>query len=304
VFVAGLAQTSTAAWAERRGARAGTGTVLVPDGTPGLSDAAASAGALPTSVYVGGTAVPAAGVDRAVAPGSVLVSKSASGRWTGTVAVTWADGTATTLRIAGVAPESTVPAILVLSRAEVRAHDPSALSPAAPHPGPVPPVPGAKLVGVQTWAATADAAEDRLVWLATLFLIAVSAGFGALAVVNTLLMATTRRSRDFRLLHLAGATPGQVTRAVAAESAIVVVIGSVLGFGAALLALLGSARSLGGQIGADIGIVVPWPAVAAVVTVCLVLAVAASALPARALLVRRRPGPNRRWRAPARTAAR
>ncbi|MEK8107891.1 hypothetical protein NKG94_28050 [Micromonospora sp. M12] len=40
-----------------------------------------------------------------------------------------------------------------------------------------PPV-GARVVDVATWAAEADAAEDRLVWLFTLLLIGVSAGYG------------------------------------------------------------------------------------------------------------------------------
>ncbi|MEV6692675.1 hypothetical protein AB0M35_14505 [Micromonospora sp. NPDC051196] len=58
---------------------------------------------------------------------------------------------------------------------------------------------------VAGWAAEADRAEDRLVWLATLLLIGVSAGYGAIAVANPLLMAAAGRITDLRLIRLAGA---------------------------------------------------------------------------------------------------
>jgi putative ABC transport system permease protein len=201
--------------------------------------------------------------------------------------VTLADGEAVPLTVAAVVSDDSAPADLFLTRATVRAHDPSALTSAVYLAGPPPshPVVGARVVAVATYAAETDAAEDRLVWTFTLLLVGVSAGYGALAVANTLLMASARRREDFRVLRLSGASTRQVCLVVAAESALVVVIGSLLGGLAAIAALLGGLAALREQVGADVGLVVPWPTVGAVVATCLMLAVTASVIPA----IRRQP---------------
>jgi putative ABC transport system permease protein len=133
---------------------------------------------------------------------------------------------------------------------------------------------------VAEYARTADQNEDRLVWIFTLLLIAVSVGYGLIAVANTLVMATAGRAGDLRRLRLAGATPRQVLLTVAVESAVVVAIGAVLGVAAAVLALWGSARGLSEQIGRDVAAVFPWPAAAMAISACLVLAVVAAMAPA------------------------
>ncbi|MCA2215960.1 ABC transporter permease [Jidongwangia harbinensis] len=275
VFVTGTVQTSTAAYAARRAATVDAAAVLVPDGTPGLHDAAAGRATLRTQVYVAGTAVPALG-SADLPPGTALAAPTGAGR----VTVTYPDGVAETLRVTGPAPPETE---LVLPRASVRAHDPSALAPAAFLPArPAVTAPGAEVVDAATYAARTDTEDDRLVWTFTLLLLAVSAGAGALAVANTLLMSARQRIGDYRVLRLSGATPGQVALTAALESALVVAIGSLLGIGTALLALIGSAQSLAAQSGRAVPVVVPWPLVACVVAGCLVVAVAAGALPARA----------------------
>jgi putative ABC transport system permease protein len=137
------------------------------------------------------------------------------------------------------------------------------------------------VVDVATFAREADAEEDRLVWVFTVLLIVVSAGYGALAVANTLIMATARRAGDFRRLRLAGATPRQVLLMVATESAVVVAIGTILGGACAVLALWGSAAGLGEQTGQPVSPVIPWPTLLAVTGSCLALALIAGALPAR-----------------------
>jgi putative ABC transport system permease protein len=142
-------------------------------------------------------------------------------------------------------------------------------------------VPGARTVDVATWAREADSEEDRLVWIFTLLLIGVSVGYGALAVANTLVMATVRRAPDYRLLRLAGATPRQVLITVAAESAVVVGIGSLIGGSAALIGLWGTVQGLRAQTSTSVDLSVPWSAAAIAVSACLVLALLASVLPAR-----------------------
>jgi putative ABC transport system permease protein len=180
-----------------------------------------------------------------------------------------------TLLITGTAPAGLIPAELVLARDVVRDHDRSALALAA-FTATAAATPGAELVSVATYAERADAEEDRLVWSFTLLLLVMSAGAGALAVANTLLMATRHRVRDYRVLRLAGATPRQVALTVALESALVVTIGSILGGATAMLALLGSAGSLAAQVGAEISVIVPWPLISVIVGACLVLALVAS----------------------------
>ncbi|GAB3804203.1 ABC transporter permease [Micromonospora zhanjiangensis] len=309
VLVTGLVQTSAGAYAAGRGARSGAAAVLVPDGTPGLSDAAVAAvsGAalLPTVGYVGTRPVTAAGMDPhrprggievteggLAGPGGVAVAAGTAARlgWrTGTVAtVTFADGRATELRVTALVADGTAPAELLLDRATVRAHDPSALTEAVlltgGPAGPVPPELGARVTDVGAWAAARDAEDDRLVWIFTVLLIAVSAGYAAIAVANTLLMATAARRADLRVLRLSGATTAQVLRPVAVESALVVAIGTGLGLLVSLPALLGMRAGLAEQVGTAVPLVVPWPVPLSVVGVCLLLALLASVPPARLAL--------------------
>jgi putative ABC transport system permease protein len=112
----------------------------------------------------------------------------------------------------------------------------------------------------------------------------VSVGYGALAVANTLFMATSRRAPDYRQLRLAGATPRQVLLAVAGESTLAVVIGAVLGSTAAVLALWGAAAGLSAQTDTPVALAIPWTTATAALAACLLLALAGSVIPARSHL--------------------
>ncbi len=310
VFIAGNVQTAEQAYADRRAGAARAETVLFPDRTPGLTDAAAPTADLTTSVYLtvpppnplnsapptDAAAHPVDPMQDAYLTGTVVAATGRVGSGTvlgesrarevrvlsgGTINVTFADGERESLRVASVQPDEVVPGGLMLARETVRRHDPSALASAFPlGGGPVPAALGARAVDVATYAREAGSEEDRLVWIFTLLLVAVSVGYGALAVANTLFMATARRAGDYRLLRLAGATPRQVLLAVAGESVLVVVIGSVLGGAAALLALWGATAGLREQTGTAVALTVPWPVVAVAVGTCLILAVTGSVLPA------------------------
>ena len=299
VFIAGSAQTSANAYADRRAETARAGVVLIPDGTPGLTDAAAPAATLPTPIYLGETVITAAGVNPGATPAAtaltsanaaVLTRSRASQLHAGpgdSIEATLADGVRVRLTITALAADGSVPAELLLSRSTVRAHDPSALATALPITAgtAVPRSPGGRLVDVGTYARQTGSDEDRLVWIFTLLLAGVSVGYGALAVANTLIMATARRAPDYRLLRMAGATPRQVLLSIAGESAVTVVIGAVLGAVAAVLALLGTTAGLRQQTGTSVAVSMPWPTAAIAVLVCLVLAVAGSVLPARRRLI-------------------
>jgi putative ABC transport system permease protein len=53
--------------------------------------------------------------------------------------------------------------------------------------------------------------------------------YTAISVVNTLVMATARRRREFGLQRLTGSTRGQVLRMMSVEAVLVAAIGIVLG---------------------------------------------------------------------------
>ncbi|GAA4603670.1 putative ABC transport system permease protein [Actinoplanes octamycinicus] len=312
VLVSGMVRTSAAAYAAGRAADVATGRVLVPEHTPGLSDAAVSGAAgaaiLPATVFgPDRRALNAIGVDprafvatdRAAdvvagaldglhAADTVVVTESARLAVGAACPVTFADGQTVSLRVVGVVADRSIRGDLLMSRATVRHHDPSALTAAVHLTGDAAAGPGARVIDVATWAAEADRAEDRLVWLFTLMLIAVSAGYGAIAVANTLLMAAAGRAPDLRVIRLAGATRRQVTGYLAAESALVVAIGTMLGGLVAAGALLAVRAGLSEQTGAPVPLVLSWPVIAGVVGLCLLLGLLASVLPARAGSVGRR----------------
>ncbi|MEU6426442.1 ABC transporter permease [Microbispora sp. NPDC046973] len=278
VLVTGMVRTTAAAYTAGRAAGTSAAAVLVPDGAPGLSDAALAAAAapaapLPTTVY-GDRPLGALGDDHLAGDEAAVaewVARDHGWRRGDVVPLTFEDGTTVRLRITAVL--SGAPAEVLVARDTVRAHDPSALTPEAYVSRPAGMVfPGAKTVSVADRAAGDQAEEDRLVWLFTLLLVGVSAGYSGLAIVNTQVMAASARAREFAVLRLSGATRRQVTAAAAAEAALVTGIGTVLGLAVAVPALLGMRAGLAQKSGAAVPLVVPWPTVGAVVAVCLVLA--------------------------------
>jgi putative ABC transport system permease protein len=75
-----------------------------------------------------------------------------------------------------------------------------------------------------------------------------------------------------------------VARTVAAESALVVAIGTLLAGAISVPALLSIRAGLSQQVRAPVNLSVPWPTIGGVVAVCLLLAVVASVVPARLAL--------------------
>jgi len=297
-----------------------TGVVVVPDGTPGLSDAATAAIPAGVSAYLTTTVfatdadgqrspLAADGVDVdspvheiTVRSGSitqlrgdtiaVAESTAANFGWqVGAEApVTFADGREVALRVVAVVADESAPGHVMLARGTVRQHDRSALVEAVYVDGQTPETLNDRLAGLGAMAFRAEefvdtrsAAEWRLVRLSFILLIAMSVGYTAIAIANTLMMATVDRRREFASLRLAGAGVAQVLRVVAAEAALVVGIGTGLGMAAAMTALVGIRSGLRDYI-PETQIVLPWPVVGALVGICLVLALAASVLPARFVL--------------------
>ncbi|MEU4549231.1 FtsX-like permease family protein [Nonomuraea dietziae] len=311
VLVTGMVETNAGANGLRRAAAVQADWVLAAQGTPGLTDAAVSAvggsSTLPTIVYAGGGApVGAAGVAGKI-KADVIAGDLRNLRGTRTMAVaewaarergwrvgtaapiTFEDGRSTPLTV--VALLRSAPADLLLTRQAVRDHDPSALAgpvyladpPAAPVEA------GSGIEKVADRMAGIEEHEDKLVWVFVLILVGLSVGYSAIAIANTLLMATANRTTDLRVLRLSGATTGQVLRTVALESTLVVAIGALLGIVVAMTALVGITTGLTNMIGMTVGMILPWPVIGAVIGICLLLAVTASVIPARAALQPPRP---------------
>lgn len=297
VLILGMVQTLSPAFGDDRAARAGAALVVMPDGAPGLSDAAVAAvpGAvtwsLASTVYVdapggGRVAVDAAGVRAgAPGPGTMVVAQSTAARygWAAgdTVPVTFADGRTEPVRVASVAEDGSTARPIQLTAAVVRAHDPAALVEAVFVRGADRAAVrravtgmGASIVDVATYAANDD--EDRLVWIFALIMVGMLVGYTGIAVANTLMMATGDRRRDFAVLRRAGAGAGQVLRVVAGETLLVVGLGGALGAAVALPALLGIRSALAEAVGGPVALRLPWPELLMLVGTCAALALVAS----------------------------
>lgn len=112
--------------------------------------------------------------------------------------------------------------------------------------------------------------------------IAVLLAYLAVAVVNTLVLATVERRREFALLQLVGASTRQVRRMMGAEATIVVTVAAVIGSVVALPPLAGVAVAVSGYPIPSIS-----PAVYALILgVTVVLGAGAIAIATRAALSR------------------
>lgn len=313
VLVGGMVRTTTAFYGLNRVTAAGAATVVVPDGTPGLSDAAVAAAgglsALSTTLYDGMQPLPAMGIGpaedvlftvvagnlawvherslgEAPVPAAVSAGFAQRSGWAvgSTHRVSGRDGRPRTLLVAGVVDGGPAAAGILLDRAAVRAMDPSALtlvvySGQSAQPAAAPPMPrglGAQRLTAAAYAQAGQEEDDRLVWVFTVVLIGVSAGFGLLAVVNTMLMASAARAGDLRVLRLSGATRRQTLWMLLVETCAVVLVGALAGLGIAVAALATMARGLSTQLAVTVPMVIPWDTLAVTVGLCLVLAVAAT----------------------------
>jgi putative ABC transport system permease protein len=296
------------------GARAGAEVVVAPEGTPGLTDATVAAlpghvlSGLATRVFVAGmpsrpVAVDAIGANTAALahlgldldPDAVAVSEAAAAQYgwsTGAVLrLTFADGSATSVRVSAILPDADLPSPVLLPRATVRAHDPSALTPVAY-------VAGADLSTVDAVVARSaggaarameaasyvDDEEDRLVWLLALIMVVLAVGYTGIAIVNTVVLASGDRRPDVAVLRLTGLTRGQVRRAVVGETVLAVGLGTAVGFAVALPALLGIRAALQEISDGPVALLLAWPQTLAVVAACLAFAVTAAVAATRPAL--------------------
>jgi putative ABC transport system permease protein len=280
VLLAGTVATIEVAAGIDETAKYPAADVLVPDGTPGLSAAAVAAQgaepALTTRLLITHGDTTAGGNATGRGDGLVLdrfTAEELGSKAGDVVTVRFADGARAELPVAAVDDETSVPQDLV------RKHDPDALTSMIVLKDAAVPVPGARSVPIRDFVMEEIDEEGRLVDLFLLALIGLTAGYTAIAVGNTLLMATTARRGEFQALRLAGAGTGQVLRVVSGEALLAVSVGAALGGLVALISLAGVRAAVEDEIGRDIDLVIPWGATAAVTALCAALALTAAALP-------------------------
>lgn len=152
----------------------------------------------------------------------------------------------------------------------------------------------AAVVGTAGAVATPDgyfadlaAAGNRLNNLAMLALLGLTLLYTAIAIANTLVMSTADRARDIAVLRLGGATARQVLTLIAAETGTVVGV-AVLLAAAVTTALLLGLRSRLADLISTVEITAPWSVIGGITVACVLVAFAASLIPA-ALLLRTSP---------------
>ncbi|WP_406209488.1 ABC transporter permease [Kitasatospora sp. NBC_01560] len=129
-------------------------------------------------------------------------------------------------------------------------------------------------------AQRADVAEQTD--NAAVIILGIALAYALIAVANTLIMAMAGRRREFALLGLAGAVRSQIVKVAAAESAVAVVVGTVLAAVATGLAAVTQHVSLS-KLVTGAPTVIPWTRIGGTIALCaLVTLVTASAATGRA----------------------
>ncbi|MFD8788398.1 FtsX-like permease family protein [Kitasatospora sp. NPDC059599] len=160
-----------------------------------------------------------------------------------TVRINWADGSSSTATVVAVYDRDARFADALLPTGFAAAHTPDLLAPTVlvrTAPGADPQQVGRELQGLRSAYPMArvsdradyDAARRHQQQAATAvgrLLLGMISLFTAIAVVNTLVMATTERLREFALLRLVGTTRRQVLRMMAWEGGITVAVALALG---------------------------------------------------------------------------
>ncbi|MFI2612898.1 FtsX-like permease family protein [Kitasatospora sp. NPDC018619] len=138
----------------------------------------------------------------------------------------------------------------------------------------------ATVVPSSRWAAAVNDAQSAHSMMNATTVLLIALVYTGLSIVNTLVMATSARSREFALMRLTGATRRQVLRVVAGESVTVVLVGVALAAAVAAVTLGGLGSTLRGLVGRT-PVVVPWGDLGLITAACAAAAVLAAVAAAR-----------------------
>lgn len=296
VLVGGLVDTMAAAYPAQRTALLAGSVTVEQDGAPGLPDTTARALAvpgartpLPTVLVVPGPGGPVAadavGTDDTalVRPGETVLSEPVAadlGVAAGdTLPARFADGTVVDLQITRVLPPDERRGDIALARSDVRTHDPAAVTdtaflPTGAEPDPLPP--GTVARDAQSYALADYAVDARLTDALAALLVAVSAGYGGLAVANGIVAAARARRSDLAVLAAAGATRAHTIGIAVAEAAAATAVGTVLGFLVTVAPLAAVASGLSTATGQPVNPVLDPGVPVLAAAICLVAAAVAA----------------------------
>ncbi|WP_405005727.1 ABC transporter permease [Kitasatospora purpeofusca] len=112
-----------------------------------------------------------------------------------------------------------------------------------------------------------------------LMILGLSVLYALVALANTLVMTLGDRRRELAMLRLAGATRGQVLRAVATETLLCVGAGALVGAVASAISIGGSWAALRQLVGPTPA-VVPWATLGELLAVCAAIGLTAAVVPA------------------------
>jgi len=134
--------------------------------------------------------------------------------------------------------------------------------------------PGVTVADRGALAAAYAGQQQTQAWVNYL-LVGMIVAYTAISVVNTLVLATARRRREFALLRLTGSTRGQVLRMMSMEGVLIAVIGIMLGTAVSATALVPFSVAASGSLMPS----GPWWIYPAVIGTAFVLALTATLLP-------------------------
>ncbi len=146
---------------------------------------------------------------------------------------------------------------------------------------------GGMLIPAAAYSSAAAAQQDHVTSVLLLAVLGLVLAYSAIAIANTLAMATAGRSRELGLLRLAGATTRQVVSVVALEACLVAGFATLLAAAVTAVTVAGLHAGLS-ALAPAVRVVVPWPPLAGLAAACLAVAVLASVIPA-AITLRRPP---------------
>lgn len=145
---------------------------------------------------------------------------------------------------------------------------------------------GSSTTTVETTEAWLQAQSDdfrRSNDRALIVLLGPASAYAGIAIINTLLVASLRRRREFVAARLLGATPRQVRRMILWESLLVSLAALTIGGAITATVAVLARRAMMDGVQA-VTTTVPWLTLAAIVAACVALAVAAALVPANRVL--------------------
>ncbi|MFE9557701.1 FtsX-like permease family protein [Streptomyces sp. NPDC006692] len=153
--------------------------------------------------------------------------------------------------------------------------------------GSVPVATGTKVTAAARWGSGDNDPRARSDWIAMIAILGPALLYALIAIVNTMMMSTGDRLRDFATLRLTGGNDRQVLSMVGLEAVLTAATATVLallvttGTQAATLMLI-NRRIL--DAGSPLTLGLPWPAIGAAAAAGLALALVSSLVPARLAL--------------------